>query len=182
MKQHSASYSITIRLSYPDRPGLLGRITSAIGDAEGFIGAVDIVDVRKGLITRDISVAAADVEHGHRIADAVREIEDVEVAKVSDRTFLMHLGGKIEVCSKIPVKTRDDLSMAYTPGVARVCNAIAADEALADEYTIRKNTVAIVSDGTAVLGLGDIGPKGAMPVMEGKALLFKAFAGVDAVN
>lgn len=180
MKHHSASYSITIRLSYPDRPGLLGQITSVIGAADGFIGAVDIVDVRNGQITRDITVATVDVEHGQRIVEEVRKVDDVEVAKVSDRTFLMHLGGKIEVRSKIPVKTRDDLSMAYTPGVARVCMAIHEDPDAAFALTIRRNTVAVVTDGSAVLGLGNIGPQASLPVMEGKALLFKEFAGVDA--
>ncbi len=180
MKQHSASYSITIRLRYPDEPGLLGRITSVIGSADGFIGAVDIVDVRKGHITRDITVATADVEHGENIVEQVRNIEEVEVVQVSDRTFLMHLGGKIEVHSKIPVKTRDDLSMAYTPGVARVCMAIYEDPDAAFALTIRRNMVAVVTDGSAVLGLGNIGPQAALPVMEGKALLFKEFAGVDA--
>jgi malate dehydrogenase (oxaloacetate-decarboxylating) len=180
MKQHSASYSITIRLRYPDEPGLLGRITSVIGSADGFIGAVDIVDVRKGHITRDITVATADVEHGENIVEQVRNIEEVEVVQVSDRTFLMHLGGKIEVHSKIPVKTRDDLSMAYTPGVARVCMAIHEDPDAAFALTIRRNMVAVVTDGSAVLGLGNIGPQAALPVMEGKALLFKEFAGVDA--
>ncbi|MBT4864906.1 MAG: NAD-dependent malic enzyme [Planctomycetaceae bacterium] len=180
MKQHSASYSITIRLRYPDRPGLLGRITSVIGEAKGFIGAVDIVDVRKGGITRDITVETSDVEHGENIVEQVRKIEEVEVARVSDRTFLMHLGGKIEVHSKIPVKTRDDLSMAYTPGVARVCMAIHEDPDAAFALTIRRNMVAVVTDGSAVLGLGNIGPQASLPVMEGKALLFKEFAGVDA--
>jgi malate dehydrogenase (oxaloacetate-decarboxylating) len=180
MKQHSASYSITIRLRYPDRPGLLGRITSVIGEAKGFIGAVDIVDVRKGNITRDITVETSDVEHGEKIVEEVRKIEEVEVARVSDRTFLMHLGGKIEVHSKIPVKTRDDLSMAYTPGVARVCMAIHEDPDAAFALTIRRNMVAVVTDGSAVLGLGNIGPQASLPVMEGKALLFKEFAGVDA--
>ena len=180
MSSHSPSYSITVRLRYPDAPGLLGCITSAIGEADGFIGAVDIVDVRDGHITRDITISASDVEHGRRIAETLRTLDGVEVLKVSDRTFLMHLGGKIEVTSKIPVKTRDDLSMAYTPGVARVCEAIHADPDAAFSLTIRRNTVAVVSDGSAVLGLGNIGPKAAMPVMEGKALLFKEFGGVDA--
>lgn len=180
MKHHSASYSITMRLRYSDLPGLLGKITSAIGEADGFIGAVDIVDVRKGQITRDITVSAVDVDHGQRIVERVRALGDVEVIKVSDRTFLMHLGGKIEVHSKVPVKTRDDLSMAYTPGVARVCTAIRDDPEAAFALTIRRNMVAVVTDGSAVLGLGNIGPQAALPVMEGKALLFKEFAGVDA--
>ncbi|GAB4135096.1 MAG: malate oxidoreductase [Planctomycetaceae bacterium] len=180
MSHQSPSYSITVRLRYPDEPGALGRITSAIGEANGIIGAVDIVDVRQGVITRDITVNASNVEHGEAIVEAIRSIDNVTVLKVSDRTFLIHLGGKIEVNSKIPVKTRDDLSMAYTPGVARVCRAIHEDPDSSFALTIRRNTIAVVSDGSAVLGLGDIGPRAAMPVMEGKALLFKEFAGVDA--
>ncbi|MEM9587222.1 MAG: NAD-dependent malic enzyme [Planctomycetota bacterium] len=177
---HSPSYSITIRLKYPDNPGVLGAITTAIGDAHGFIGAVDIVNFRDGLISRDITVSATNVEHGQRVVEAVRKVDSVEVVHVSDRVFLMHLGGKIEVNSKSPVRTRDDLSMAYTPGVARVCEAIAEDPDASFNLTIRKNTVAVVSDGSAVLGLGNIGPRAAMPVMEGKAMLFKEFGGVDA--
>ena len=129
---------------------------------------------------RDVTVSATDDEHLHRIAEAARAVDGVEVLRVSDRTFLMHLGGKIEIRSKIPLKTRDDLSMAYTPGVARISQAIADDPSSAWNLTIKQNTVAVVSDGTAVLGLGDIGPEAAMPVMEGKALLFKEFGGVDA--
>ena len=180
MPVHSPSYSLTMRLKYPDRPGQLGKITSAIGNAEGFIGAVDIVAVKNGWITRDLTVSARDVQHGGRIVEQVQGLEGVRVAKVSDRTFLLHLGGKIEVISKVPVKTRDDLSMAYTPGVARVCRSIAADPEASFALTIRRNTVAVITDGSAVLGLGNIGPRAAMPVMEGKALLFKEFGGVDA--
>ena len=176
----SPSYSLTLRLRYPDESGLLGRLTSVIGDSEGDIGAVDIVEVRSGMITRDFTVNTSDVAHGEVIVEKIRTLTAVEVLKVSDRTFLMHLGGKIEVNSRIPVKTRDDLSMAYTPGVARVCRAIYEDENAAFNLTIKRNMVAVVTDGSAVLGMGDIGPKAAMPVMEGKALLFKEFAGVDA--
>ena len=125
-------------------------------------------------------MAATDAEHGQQIVDAVRAVHGVDIEHVSDRTFLMHLGGKIAVRNKVPVKTRDDLSMAYTPGVARVCLAIADDISRARALTIKQNTVAVVTDGTAVLGLGDIGPEAAMPVMEGKAMLFKEFAGIDA--
>jgi malate dehydrogenase (oxaloacetate-decarboxylating) len=129
---------------------------------------------------RDVTVLANDAVHLEEIAGAMRAVEGVEVEHVSDRTFLAHLGGKIEIQGKIPLKTRDDLSMAYTPGVARISSAIAEDPAKAWNLTIKQNTVAVVSDGTAVLGLGDIGPEAAMPVMEGKALLFKEFAGIDA--
>ncbi|MEM6471632.1 MAG: NAD-dependent malic enzyme [Planctomycetota bacterium] len=180
MLHNSPSYAITIRLRYRDRPGLLGKITTVIGDADGFIGAVDIVGVTDGLISRDITVNSTDVEHGQSIVALLRQIEEIEVVNVSDRVFLMHLGGKIEVNSKAPIKTRDDLSMAYTPGVARVCQAIAEDADSSFALTIRKNTVAVISDGSAVLGLGNIGPRAAMPVMEGKAMLFKEFANVDA--
>jgi len=180
MKIPSPSYSLTIRLRYPDHPGLLGTIASVIGSSGGQIGAVDIVDVRGTAITRDFTVNTSDVAHGEEIVSQLQQVSGLEVVKVSDRTFLLHLGGKIEVTSRVPVKTRDDLSMAYTPGVARVCMAIHKDPDAVFNLTIRRNTVAVVTDGTAVLGLGDIGPKAAMPVMEGKALLFKEFAGVDA--
>ncbi|MBW3596063.1 MAG: NAD-dependent malic enzyme [Planctomycetes bacterium] len=180
MGVQSPSYSVTMRLRYPDRAGQLGRITSVIGDADGFIGAVDIVDVRKDTITRDITVNARNEHHGEQIVSRVREMPHVEVISVSDRTFLLHLGGKIEVTGKVPVKTRDDLSMAYTPGVARVCRAIHAEPDASFALTIRRNMVAVITDGSAVLGLGNIGPRAALPVMEGKALLFKEFGGVDA--
>jgi malate dehydrogenase (oxaloacetate-decarboxylating) len=155
-------------------------LTTAIGAAHGDIGAVDIVSVGPGELVRDITINAASVEHGEQIVEAMRNVEGIEIINVSDRTFLMHLGGKIEVASKVPLKTRSDLSMAYTPGVARVCQAIHQDHDKVFALTIKRNTVAVVSDGTAVLGLGDIGPAAAMPVMEGKAMLFKEFAGIDA--
>ncbi|WP_044301604.1 NAD-dependent malic enzyme [Rhodopirellula sallentina] len=180
MTQHSPTYAITIRLRYTDAPGAMGKITTAIGDADGAIGAVDIVNITGHAISRDFTVNAKDVEHGKRIVECLRKVEGLEVVHVSDRVFLMHLGGKVEVLSKSPIKTRDDLSMAYTPGVARVCNSIAEDPDASFALTIRQNTVAVVSDGSAVLGLGNIGPRAAMPVMEGKAMLFKEFAGVDA--
>jgi malate dehydrogenase (oxaloacetate-decarboxylating) len=176
----SASYSLTLRLKIENRAGMLGRIATVIGQAAGDIGAIDIVSVADGTMTRDITVNTASSKHGEAIIAAVGDIDGVEVVNVSDRTFLMHLGGKIEVISKMPLKTRADLAMAYTPGVARICNAIARDPEKAHTLTIKKNTVAVVSDGTAVLGLGDIGPAAAMPVMEGKAQLFKEFGGVDA--
>jgi malate dehydrogenase (oxaloacetate-decarboxylating) len=180
MSHVSASFSATIRVRLADAPGAFGRLASAIGEAGGSLGAIDLVRVEKGIKIRDVTVDASDSEHLERIVESVRRVEGIEVEHVSDRTFLMHLGGKIEMQSKVPVKTRDDLSMAYTPGVARICQAIAADRELAWNLTSKQNTVAVVSDGTAVLGLGDIGPEAAMPVMEGKALLFKEFGGVDA--
>ncbi len=176
----SASYSFTVRLEIRNKPGMLGRVTSVIGEAGGDIGAVDLVEMSRERVTRDITVKARDSRHGHDIIDRLKSVAGVRIANISDRTFLMHLGGKIEIRSKVPIRTRDDLSMAYTPGVARVCLAIKDDPARAFTLTIKQNAVAVVTDGTAVLGLGDIGPEAAMPVMEGKAMLFKELAGVDA--
>ena len=180
MSHVSASYSATLRVLLPDAPGSFARVAKAIGDAGGSLGAIDLVRIEKHEKVRDVTVQAGSSEHLEAIVAAVRSVEGVDVEHVSDRTFLLHLGGKLEVVPKTPLKTRDDLSMAYTPGVARVCQAIAADRDSAWNLTIKKNTVAVVSDGTAVLGLGDIGPEAAMPVMEGKAVLFKEFGGVDA--
>jgi malate dehydrogenase (oxaloacetate-decarboxylating) len=176
----SASYSVTVRLQITNRPGMLGRVASAIGSAGGDIGAVDLVESSRDRVLRDITIKARDDVHGQQIVNKLKRLAGVRVINVSDRTFLMHLGGKIEVRSKAPIRTRDDLSMAYTPGVARVCLAIRDDRQRAFALTIKQNTVAVVTDGTAVLGLGDIGPDAALPVMEGKAALFKEFAGVDA--
>jgi malate dehydrogenase (oxaloacetate-decarboxylating) len=176
----SPSFSATLRIRLDDSPGTFARVAEAIGKAGGSLGAIDIVRIERTHKVRDVTVSASDEEHLHAIAEAVRAVEGVEVLRVSDRTFLMHLGGKIEIAGKVPLKTRDDLSMAYTPGVARISQAIANDPSAAWNLTIKKNTVAVVSDGTAVLGLGDVGPEAAMPVMEGKALLFKEFGGVDA--
>jgi malate dehydrogenase (oxaloacetate-decarboxylating) len=176
----SAQYSLTIRVEIGNKPGMLGKVAGAIGDAGGVIGAVDLVEVSDDLLLRDITVDATDQEHWDPIIRAVDALDGARVVDTTDRTFLLHVGGKIEQHNKHPLRTRDDLSMAYTPGVARVCLAIAEDRDRAFQYTIKRNTVAVVSDGTAVLGLGDIGPEAAMPVMEGKAMLFKEFAGVDA--
>src|ERR671922_1328059 len=176
----TASYSLTIRLEIENRPGMLGKVTSAIGKDGGDIGAIDLVEVRKKTLVRDLTFKASDEKHGQQVVERLKAIEGIKVVHVSDRTFLMHLGGKIEIKGKIPVKTRDDLSMAYTPGVARVCMAIHHDPEKAYTLTVKQNCVAVVTDGTAVLGLGDIGPNGAQPVMEGKAMIFKEFAGVDA--
>jgi malate dehydrogenase (oxaloacetate-decarboxylating) len=179
-KKPSASYSLTMRVEIQNRPGMLGRIASAIGKAGGDIGAVDIAGFGKGTILRDLTVDAHDETHEKLIAAAVGRVRGAKVRSVSDRTFQAHLGGKIEVRSKAPIKTRNDLSMVYTPGVARVCMAIHDDPRKAHQLTIKKNAVAVVTDGSAVLGLGNIGPAAALPVMEGKAALFKEFAGVDA--
>src|SRR6266550_510811 len=149
----SASYSLTLRVKLASRVGTLGELTTAIGRAGGDIGAIDIVSVTNDAIVRDVTVNAASDQHGEQIVEAIRDIDGVEVINISDRTFLMHLGGKIEVVSKTPLKTRADLSMAYTPGVARVCQAIYDDPEKAFTLTIKKNTVAVVTDGTAVLGL-----------------------------
>jgi malate dehydrogenase (oxaloacetate-decarboxylating) len=178
--QPSASYSFTMRLHLPQQGGAFARVAQAIAEAEAMLGAIDLVRVESHEVVRDVTVACVDSAHAEAVVRAVRGLEGVRVDSVSDRTFLMHKGGKIEVNPKLPVKTRDDLSMAYTPGVARVSMAIHEDPAKAWALTIKGNTVAVVSDGTAVLGLGDIGPQAAMPVMEGKAMLFKEFAGVDA--
>lgn len=176
----SASYSIQIRVEILSKPGMLGRVTSAIGKAGGDIGAVDIVGFKKNITIRDIIVSVADIQTGQRVVDRVKQVKGVNVLNVTDRTYMVHQGGKIEIKNKIPLNTREDLSMAYTPGVARVCMTIHEDRKKVYDLTIKKNTVAIVTDGTAVLGLGDIGPEAAMPVMEGKAMLFKEFGGVDA--
>src|SRR3954463_13658703 len=176
----SPSFPATVRVRLADQPGAFARLAGAIGDAGGSLGAIDLVRVERHHKVRDVTVLADDAGHLDEIAAAMRAVAGIEVEHVSDRTFLAHLGGKIEIAGKIPLKTRDDLSMAYTPGVARVSSAIAEDRSKAWNLTIKQNTVAVVSDGTAVLGLGDIGPEAAMPVMEGKALLFKEFAGIDA--
>ena len=178
--ENNLSFTSTIRLSYSNDSGMLGKIATQIGVAKGMIGAVDIVDSQDGKMTRDITVKASGVEHVNEIVAKLKAIEKLEIRSVSDRVFIMHLGGKIEIASRTPVKTRDDLSSVYTPGVARVCNAIHEDVDASFALTIRKNMVAVVSDGSAVLGLGNIGPEAAMPVMEGKAMLFKEFGGVDA--
>ncbi|MEX2469393.1 MAG: NAD-dependent malic enzyme [Pseudohongiellaceae bacterium] len=169
-----------VRLKLQNKIGALATVTRAIADVGGDLGAIDLVRSSKEENVRDFSVSTPDVDASQRVLDAIRNLEMAEYVHYSDRTFLMHLGGKIEVTNRAPLKTRDDLSMAYTPGVARICRAIHRDPQSAFNLTIKKNTVAVVSDGTAVLGLGDIGPLAAMPVMEGKAMLFKHFGQVDA--
>jgi malate dehydrogenase (oxaloacetate-decarboxylating) len=176
----SASYSLTLRLEITNKPGMLGRVASAIGEAGGDIGAVDLVETSRARVVRDITIKARDSIHGQQIVGRLKRVPGIRVVNVSDRTFLMHLGGKIEIRNKVPLRSRDDLSMAYTPGVARVCLAIRDDVQRAFSLTMKHNTIAVVTDGTAVLGLGDIGPEAALPVMEGKAMLFKELANVDA--
>ena len=176
----SASFSAAIRVRIENHPGAFARLAAAIGEAGGLLGAIDLVRVEGSTKIRDVNVLADDERHLDAIVAAVRSVEGVEVMHVSDRVFLAHLGGKLEVRPRQPLKTRDDLSMVYTPGVGRVSRAIAEDPEKVWNLTIKRNTVAVVSDGTAVLGLGDIGPEAALPVMEGKAVLFKEFAGVDA--
>jgi malate dehydrogenase (oxaloacetate-decarboxylating) len=176
----SASFSASIRVRIANTPGAFARLAAAIGEAGGLLGAIDLVRVEGSTKIRDVNVLADDEPHLDAIVAAVRSVEGVEVVHVSDRVFLAHLGGKLEVHARQPLKTREDLSMTYTPGVARVSRAIAEDPEKVWALTIKRNTVAVVSDGSAVLGLGDIGPEAALPVMEGKAVLFKEFAGVDA--
>lgn len=176
----SVSYSFTMRLYIENRPGMLAEVLNVIADHKGDPGAVDVVEVESKYKVRDLTVSARDEEHSRAIVKAVEQIEGVKVRNVSDRVFLLHLGGKIRIQNKVPVNTRDSLSMAYTPGVGRVCEAIAEDPEKAHTLTIKQNSVAVVSDGSAVLGLGNIGPEAAMPVMEGKAMLFKEFADIDA--
>ena len=176
----SVSHTFTVRLTYPNRIGMFAKVVGVVGARGGDLGAVDIVAPDAKLMTRDITIRARDSAHQDEIVTSLRRVPSVRVINVSDRVFLLHLGGKLGIQNKVPVTTRDTLSMAYTPGVARVSEAIAADHRKAWQLTIKSNSVAVVSDGTAVLGLGDIGPAAAMPVMEGKAMLFKEFAGIDA--
>src|ERR671914_657872 len=181
MASPSAQFSLTLRVELPSRPsGVLGKVTAAITRAGGAIVAVDTVEAKRDHTLREITVECSSVEHRGEVISAVHHVRAARVVEITDRTFEVHRRGKIHTGLNMPVKSRDDLSMAYTPGVARVCTAIAENRQKAFKYTIKANTVAVVSDGTAVLGLGDIGPEAAMPVMEGKALLFKEFADVDA--
>jgi len=176
----SVSYSITVRLEVPSRGRAVSELTHAVEQAGGAVTALDVAPVGHERLRVDVTCAAGDSEHAEAIVQALSAIDGVTLSKVSDRTFLLHLGGKIETAVKVPLRNRDDLSMAYTPGVARVSMAIARNPEDARRLTIKRNSVAVVSDGSAVLGLGNIGPYAAMPVMEGKAALFKRFAGIDA--
>ena len=176
----SASYGITVRLYAVPSPSVIGELATAVGLAGGLVTAIDVTDSRTERITVDVSCSAVDGEHATEIVDAMRDVAGVSVHRVSDRTFLLHLGGKISVTPKVALKTRDDLSMAYTPGVGRVSMALAAHPEDVRKLTIKGNSVAVVTDGSAVLGLGNLGPGAALPVMEGKAALFKRFADIDA--
>ena len=176
----SVSYSFTVRIRVRNDFGMLASVLHTVARAEGDPGAVDLVRADRDFKVRDLTVSARDDAHAAKILKAIKKLKGIKVLQVSDRVFLLHLGGKIHIQNKVPLNTRDTLSMAYTPGVARVCMAIAEDTNKASTLTIKHNSVAVVSDGTAVLGLGDIGPEGAMPVMEGKAMLFKEFGGIDA--
>jgi malate dehydrogenase (oxaloacetate-decarboxylating) len=174
------SFSLTIRLQLPNRAGTLAPVVQSIAEAGGNIGQIDLIEQNRKTLVRDITVDAFSTEHAEMIVESVKALAEITVLSVYDRTFALHQGGKISVQAKIPLKNQSDLAMAYTPGVGRICTAIAADPQQVYALTIKSNTVAIVTDGSAVLGLGNLGAAGALPVMEGKAMLFKEFAGVDA--
>ncbi|HEY9823566.1 MAG TPA: malic enzyme-like NAD(P)-binding protein [Candidatus Sericytochromatia bacterium] len=174
------SFSLTIRLAIPNRAGMLASVTQAIAEVGGNMGEISLIERTRKIVTRDITVDASSTEHAEKIVQAVKAITDIKIIDVYDRTFNLHRGGKIHMQSKQPLHTQGDLAMAYTPGVARICNAIAQDPEQVHSLTIKSNTVAIVTDGSAVLGLGNLGAEAALPVMEGKAMLFKEFAGIDA--
>ncbi len=180
MANTSPGYAITVRVEAPSASGATSGLVSAVSGAGGSLTALDVVESHADRVVVDVTCDATDADHAEQINQALARVEGVTVRKVSDRTFLLHLGGKLEVNAKVPLKNRDDLSRAYTPGVARVCMAIYENPEDARRLTIKRNTVAVVTDGSAVLGLGNIGPAAALPVMEGKAALFKQFAGVDA--
>jgi malate dehydrogenase (oxaloacetate-decarboxylating) len=180
MSHLSASFSAAVRVRIDDRPGAFARLAAVVGEAGASLGAIDLVEVERETKVRDVTVVASDAAHLAQVVEAMRAVEGSEVLAVSDRTFQLHEGGKIEVVPKTALKTREDLSMVYTPGVARVSRAIADDPSQAWRLTTKRNMVAVVTDGSAVLGLGDVGPEAALPVMEGKAMLFKEFGGVDA--
>ncbi|MBV8067232.1 MAG: NAD-dependent malic enzyme, partial [Candidatus Eremiobacteraeota bacterium] len=172
------SLTMVLRIDMPNEPGAFGTLANAIGDAGGAIGAVDMHTAGRTRVVRDVTISVASEALANEVRQAVEAIDGARIIFASDSTFLAHIGGKIRVDPKITIKSRQDLSTVYTPGVARVSMAIAADPAKAFQLTVKRNTVAVVTDGTAVLGLGDIGPLGALPVMEGKAMLFKQFADI----
>lgn len=174
------SFSLTIRLELPNRSGMLASVTQAIAEVGGNLGQISLIEQTHKISIRDLSVDAASTEHAEQIVQAVKVLQDIKILDVYDRTFNIHRGGKIAIESKLDLHNQADLSMAYTPGVGRICKAIAQDRDRVHALTIKSNTVAIVTDGSAVLGLGNLGPEAALPVMEGKAMLFKEFAGIDA--
>lgn len=174
------SFSVTIRVQVPNRAGMLASVTQAIADVGGNLGQITLLEQTRRISTRDLTVDATSTEHAEQIVNAVKSVSQIKVLNVYDRTFNMHQGGKICIQSKMPLETQADLAMAYTPGVGRICEAIAEDPEKVYSLTIKSNTVAIVTDGSAVLGLGNLGAEAALPVMEGKAMLFKKFAGIDA--
>ena len=176
----NSSFSVTLRLEIPNRIGMLATVTKAIATSGGNFGQIDLIEQTRQISIRDITVDAASTEHAEMIVQAVKVLPDIKLLNVYDRTFNLHRGGKISIVSRIPLKSVSDLAMAYTPGVGRICNAIAENPEEVYNLTIKQNTVAIVTDGSAVLGLGNLGPAAALPVMEGKAMLFKEFAGIDA--
>ena len=176
----SVSNSITVRLTLPARATAVSELTGVIESGGGLVTGLDVTASGSDRLRVDVTAAARDTAHADDLVEAMRGVHGVEIGKVSDRTFLAHLGGKLRIESKVPIRNRDDLSLIYTPGVARVCMAIAENPEDARRLTIKRNTVAVVTDGSAVLGLGNIGPLGALPVMEGKAALFKRFADIDA--
>ena len=180
MPATASSYSITMRLYTAPDHGVVGHVATAISTAGGVVTAIDVAESSHVRLVVDVTCSASDAGHADDLRAVVAELEGVEVHRVSDRTFLLHLGGKIEVSSKVPLRTRDDLSMAYTPGVGRVSMALAEEPRDIARLTVKGNSVAVVTDGSAVLGLGNIGPGAALPVMEGKAALFKRFADIDA--
>lgn len=176
----NSSFSLTIRLEIPNRVGMLASVTQAIATSGGNLGQIDLIEQTRNISIRDVTVDASSTEHAEMIVEAVKALPHIHVKQVYDRTFNLHRGGKISICSRIHLKSVSDLAMAYTPGVGRICKAIAQDPEEVYNLTIKQNTVAIVTDGSAVLGLGNLGPEAALPVMEGKAMLFKEFAGIDA--
>ena len=176
----SSANKLTVRLELVNKPGVFAQVVKVIAEEDANLGAVDIVEVTSPRVIRDVTFDVANDAHGQRIIDALNKLENVKVVSFSDPIFLLHLGGKIHIQNKVPLKTRNQLSMAYTPGVAKVCTAIAQEHSKVNTLTIKSNSIAVVTDGSAILGLGNLGPEAALPVMEGKAMLFKEFADIDA--
>lgn len=175
-----SNYRLTVRLELANKPGVFARVAALLAEEQANLGAVDIVSATNTSMIRDITFDAQSEAHGKKVLARLAALSDVTVLSASDRIFLLHLGGKIRVEGKIPISTRNVLSMVYTPGVGRVAQAIAQDKSKVYAFTSKSNSVAIVTDGSAVLGLGNLGPEAALPVMEGKAMLFKELAGIDA--